>query len=269
MFSIGEFSKITGLTVKTLRFYHEQGILHPTSVDPGSGYRFYGPTKVEVARVILTLRELGFSISEIAEILGEHEEDADIVGFLERRRAELQERMRSDRQTVKRLDAILIHQREATMSTTASETGIEQKTIEPMTIARIRMTGKYSDCGPKFGLIGRKFGRHISGPGMMLQHDGEYREHDATFDVAMPVKGGTSTDDILVEELPGGPAIALLHVGPYEELGRTYEKLLAYAKENELEYTLPTREVYHKGPGMIFRGNPKKYRTEVQLMIAE
>ena len=41
VFSIGEFSKITGLTVKTLRFYHEQGLLHPTHVDSETGYRYY------------------------------------------------------------------------------------------------------------------------------------------------------------------------------------------------------------------------------------
>ena len=54
MFSIGEFSKMTGLTVKTLRFYHDQGILEPSHVESGSGYRFYAPAKVETARVIAT-----------------------------------------------------------------------------------------------------------------------------------------------------------------------------------------------------------------------
>ena len=57
--SIGEFSKATGLTVKTLRFYHEQGLLEPSSVDDQSGYRYYRPEKIEVARVITLLRELG------------------------------------------------------------------------------------------------------------------------------------------------------------------------------------------------------------------
>ncbi|MEX2120445.1 MAG: MerR family DNA-binding transcriptional regulator [Pirellulales bacterium] len=39
-FSIGEFSKITGLTVKTLRFYHEQGLLVPSCVGEETGYRY-------------------------------------------------------------------------------------------------------------------------------------------------------------------------------------------------------------------------------------
>ncbi len=57
MFSIGEFSKVTGLTVKTLRFYHEQGLLDPTHIDPETGYRYYGPAKVETARVIAASAE--------------------------------------------------------------------------------------------------------------------------------------------------------------------------------------------------------------------
>ena len=43
MFTIGEFSKITGLSVKTLRFYHEEGLLTPRAVDPSSGYREVDP----------------------------------------------------------------------------------------------------------------------------------------------------------------------------------------------------------------------------------
>jgi DNA-binding transcriptional MerR regulator len=51
-YSIGEFSQVTGLSVKTLRFYHERGILIPSSVDDATGYRFYDAAKVEKARVI-------------------------------------------------------------------------------------------------------------------------------------------------------------------------------------------------------------------------
>ena len=64
MFTIGEFSKITGLTVKTLRFYHEEGLLEPTCVDDQSGYRYYDSSKVEAARVIAFLRSLEFSVAE-------------------------------------------------------------------------------------------------------------------------------------------------------------------------------------------------------------
>ena len=58
-YSIGEFSQITGLSAKTLRFYHERGILVPTSVDQATGYRFYDAGKIEKARVIMRLGASG------------------------------------------------------------------------------------------------------------------------------------------------------------------------------------------------------------------
>jgi effector-binding domain-containing protein len=72
-----------------------------------------------------------------------------------------------------------------------------------------------------------------------------------------------------VRELPGGRCVALLHQGPYEELGRSYAKILDYVKQKGYEFEMPTREVYIKGPGMIFKGNPRKYLTEIQLLLKE
>ena len=72
---------------------------------------------------------------------------------------------------------------------------------------------------------------------------------------------------ISLHELPGGRCVALLHQGPYEELGRSYEKLFAHIKQHGFTPQLPSREIYIKGPGMILRGNPKKYLTEIQILI--
>lgn len=57
--------------------------------------------------------------------------------------------------------------------------------------------------------------------------------------------------------------------GAYEELGRSYEKVFAFIRERGYEIEIPTREFYLKGPGMIFRGNPAKYLTEIQVLVKE
>jgi DNA-binding transcriptional MerR regulator len=89
MFSIGEFSKITGLTIKTLRFYHERGLLVPARVEGGSGYRQYDERNVETARAIAALRQYGFPLDDIAAILRDRSDDADILDALEQRRRAL------------------------------------------------------------------------------------------------------------------------------------------------------------------------------------
>ena len=107
MFSIGEFSKITGLTVKTLRFYHEQGLLDPTHVDSETGYRYYDVSKIETARIIALLRSLDLTLEEIAEILRRGGDDADLRAVLNRQRTVLYTRIKRDREIVESLNRFL------------------------------------------------------------------------------------------------------------------------------------------------------------------
>jgi DNA-binding transcriptional MerR regulator len=268
MFSIGEFSKITGLTVKTLRYYHERGLLTPAWVDQQTGYRFYGPTQVEKARVINQLREMEFSLDEIDAILRDCDVEANLLDFLERQKTELEGRVRRYRDIVACLDKLILHEKEARITMQKSTFVVEEKMLEPMLIAAVRMKGKYSDCGKGFARIGRKFGRHIVGKCLLLHHDTEYRE-EADFEACFPIRQGKDVDGISVRELPGGRCVSLLHKGPYEELGRSYAKILEFIKEKRYEVILPTREIYVKGPGMIFRGNPKNYLTEIQMLVKQ
>ena len=144
---------------------------------------------------------------------------------------------------------------------------VEEKNLEPLLIAGVRMKGRYSDCGKGFGKIGKGLGRYICGKCFLLHYDAEYKEDDADFEACMPVRKAKAVDGIDVRELPGGRCVALLHKGPYNELGRSYAKILAFVKEKGYEVLLPTREVYLKGPGMIFKGNPKNYLTEIQMLV--
>jgi effector-binding domain-containing protein len=52
-------------------------------------------------------------------------------------------------------------------------------------------------------------------------------------------------------------------------MGRSYARLMAYLKQSRLAVVMPTREVYLKCPGLIFKGNPRHYLTEIQIPIAE
>jgi DNA-binding transcriptional MerR regulator len=84
--SIGEFSQITHLSVKTLRRHHESGLLEPAEVDPHTGYRYYNTSQVPTAQVIRRFRELGMPVREVGEVLAttDHEaRSALIAGHLE------------------------------------------------------------------------------------------------------------------------------------------------------------------------------------------
>ena len=269
MYTIGDFSKITGLTVKTLRFYHETGLLTPSHVDEQTGYRYYDRSKIETARVITHLRSLDLSLEEIGEILRTAGDDADLREVMQRQKATLEAKVRRYREIVLLLDQFLNQEEHARRIMAESSFQIEEKTTGPVLVAGIRMKGRYSNCGSAFSRIGKRFGRHIRGKPLLLHHDAEFREDDADFEACLPIQRGQSVDGITVRELPGARCVSLLHKGPYDQLGRSYAQILEYVRGRDYQVVLPTREVYHKGPGMIFRGNPKNYLTEIQIPITD
>lgn len=267
MLTIGEFSRASGLTIKALRFYHEQGLLTPAYIEPGSGYRHYDSGQLETARVITTLRELEFSINEIAEILRQTEADLDLLTILKRQRSQLGQRAQHYRQLVRQLDQVIAFTTQEQTTMPPQSFDVVEKELPAITLAAVRMRARYDECGQGFKQIGRKLGRYLNGKPMLLHYDLEYREHDANYEACFPVKGGKSSDGIEVKELAGGRAVTLIHLGPYQELTRSYDRIMRYLDEHHLEAECPTREVYLKGPGLIFRGNPKKYLTEIQILV--
>ncbi len=115
--------------------------------------------------------------------------------------------------------------------------------------------------------MARVAGWHARGGPFNLYWDGEYREEDADVESCFPVSEMTAKGDVTVRSLPGGACVSLVHRGPYELLGRSYGKILGYVQEKGYAPSAPIREIYIKGPGMILKGNPKKYLTEIQIPI--
>jgi DNA-binding transcriptional MerR regulator len=68
--TVGDFSRITHLSVKTLRHYHEVGLLAPATVNPGTGYRYYSADQIPTAQVIRRLRDLEMPVGEVRAVLG-------------------------------------------------------------------------------------------------------------------------------------------------------------------------------------------------------
>ena len=271
MFTIGEFSKISGIPVRTLRFYHEKGLLVPSAVDVETGYRSYDERNVEVARIIVALRRFEFSLDDIAEILAGATDDADILAHLERQRVAVAARLQHYRDVLHHIDQIVHEQRAAREEIKMTKNGyeVQEQRLEPIVVAGMRMTGRYEEIGEGLGKLYRRVGRYAAGKPLCLYYDCEYREDDANFEPCVPLRKAVNVDGVSVRELPGGSCVTLIHRGPYQELGPSYARVLKYAKERGYEVTLPTREVYFKGPGMIFRGNPKKYLTEIQLPMCD
>ena len=89
MFRIGDFSRLSQVSIKTLRFYDEVGLLKPTLVDGGTGYRYYSANLLPRLNRILVFKELGFSLDEITMLLEGNLPASQVQEMLWVKRAEL------------------------------------------------------------------------------------------------------------------------------------------------------------------------------------
>ena len=90
--TIGDFSRASHLSVKTLRHYHEVGLLEPSEVDPGNGYRYYAEDQIPLAQVIRRLRGLQMPVAEVKSVLAAPDPEARnrlIVAHLDRLEGDL------------------------------------------------------------------------------------------------------------------------------------------------------------------------------------
>src|SRR5580698_3795875 len=92
--TIGAFSRLTHLSVKTLRYYHEVGLLEPAVVDPDSGYRYYRPGQAHSAHLVRRFRDLGLPVADVKAVLAAPDlaaRDAILAGHLDRMREQLRQ----------------------------------------------------------------------------------------------------------------------------------------------------------------------------------
>ena len=264
--SIGEFSAVTSLTIKSLRLYHEKGILVPANIDEFTQYRYYNEKNLEMARSIKILREFDFSLSEIKEILDDLDSDHNLLEQLQAKVIQVKDKIKRYQDISNSLENSIKIEKENKMET-KENFDIEEKEVETILIAGYRMKGKYQEIGKGFSVLGKKFGRHINGKALGLYYDEEYKEDAADFEACFPIRKGSEKDGFSVRELKGGRCLSLIHKGPYDTISESYKKVFTSFNEKGYKKVLPTREVYLKGPGMIFKGNPKNYLTEIQLII--
>lgn len=266
-YQIGDFSLISRLSIKTLRYYHECGLLEPSFIDSESGYRFYDQNCLERVKIINELKELDFSLKEIKEILENCKDDSELLSYAVEKSKEIREKVARYNQMQKKLEIFIQRASRNEEVRTKMSREIVVKEIPDLLIASIRFKGKYQDVTPAFTSLFRNYGRYCMGAPFSLYYDHGYKEDGADIEVCLPIRTGVEIDGINCRKLAGGKAVTTIHKGPYETIGSSYKIIIDHLSENQHQYHLPQREVYLKGPGMILPRNPKNYVTEVQFLL--
>jgi DNA-binding transcriptional MerR regulator len=280
MFKIGEFSRLSRVSVRMLRHYDQLGLLTPSETDPFTGYRYYSADQLPRLNRIIALRDLGFSLEHIAGMLDEDLSIDQLLGMLRLKRAEVEEQMKLEQQRLARLEVRI---RQMSESPKHGNYDVIVREIGPELAATYREVAVDDDRiqqmfdGVETYVAGFE-GARADKPPFSIYYDDEYREKEMDVEVAVPLRYGIpENENIRVRQLPRLSNLAcVVHVGEYSEIDQAYNALLAWIEANNYRMTGPIREVYlrYGADGLDFELPPTylghdehDYVTELQLSV--
>jgi len=245
--SIGDFSRMTYLSVKALRHYHDVGVLEPAEIDPATGYRFYVPGQVGLAQMIRRLRELGMPLDEVKTIMQAPDaaaRDETLVAHLQRMQAQLAQ----TQQTVASLRTLLQQPQE--------ELAVQRRTIaatRALAIAEhvtaVEGVAWWMDAFMVLHRVLRDAAVRRAGPDGALWPNEFFADEEGDVVAFVPIDGdvadpGRLPARVVVRTIPEVHAAVTVHDGPFSDLDRTYGALGSWVLERAAGADGPIREYY-------------------------
>ncbi|MDF2984804.1 MAG: MerR family transcriptional regulator [Eubacterium sp.] len=267
MYSIGVFSQINKVTAKTLRHYDEMGLLKPEYVDKITGYRYYTSNQLPTMHKILTLKQLGLSLSEIKEVQA-NPMAAEM--YLRLKEHEITENIKNEQL---KLLQIQNYSNILKGDIKFMYTPIVKELPEVIVASMRQVVNSYDDffylCPNIMAGEMERLGCVCAIPEYCfnIYHDGEFKEKNIDVEICEAVTEMKEDTGILkFKKMPGvGTAVCVLHKGPYSTLRDAYIFIFEWIKDNNYEAVDFPRESYIDG--IWNKKNQEDWLTEVQVPV--
>jgi DNA-binding transcriptional MerR regulator/effector-binding domain-containing protein len=262
LLTIGDFSRMTHLSVKALRHYHDMGVLEPAVIDPFTGYRSYDTGQVPAAQVIRRLRDLNMPLDQIRAVLGAPDVDVrsqEIMAHLSRMERQLQQTQAA----VAGLRALL--------AGPAARPAVEVRAIPAVTALAVRDTVTAADA-PVWGLDAfgsltaalSSAGLTAAGcPGALFPSEFFETERGelTLFLPVVPAVASAPAGRVQLMEVPAAEVAVMTHEGAADDIDRTYGALGTAVAERAIGVDGPIREYYLVS--VVDTDDEREHRTEV------
>lgn len=259
---IGRFSKICRLSISSLRYYDEQGLLRPALVDPDSSYRYYRLSQVRIAETIRLLRAMDMPLDEVRQFLSEPD-PVTARELLNAHQRRVEERIEEGQRILAYLRRLQGEDDYPEMSS------VRARSFEPQDVLCMRacvpeqeVSGTWRAFAAELRGYVQRCGQPAVGPIGAIFPDPVHREEAVNLTVFLPVTGRFAPNGrIIADTIGGGLAATIMHLGPYTLLHRSYEQLVSWMQRHGHEMAGPPREIYWRGPTET--EDPNSYETEV------
>ena len=268
MFRIGEFSKLTQVTVRMLRHYDSVGLLKPAKTDPVTGYRMYSAEQISVLNKIRYLRDSGFQIAEIAAVL----ENSDPKFILEQLHSKCREIEKEICAQQERLAKIALAEKElfqedadmysqVTIKQVPGRRVLSLRRVIPDYYAESKLWEEMCDFVEKYKI-------EVSQDTFSIYYDEDYREADVDVELCVPVNSlGENKEGFTFRFINPVPVMASTMVaGDFSNIAGAYQAFAKWLQKNERYKMIgQNRQIVHKGPWN--EKNPEEYLIEIQIPL--
>ncbi len=269
MLKIGDFSKLSRITIRMLRYYDEIDLLKPQTVDEWTGYRYYDEAQLLTANKIQLLKNLGFGSFAIKELLTHLNDCSEIEKFLKIRQQELVAEKEELHERIRLIDgAIKNLKQEGNFMNYV----VNFKTVPELYVASVRKTiANYKAEGLLWSILmpeiqKQKCKEAIPCYPMAVYHDKEFVDSNADVEVLFAVEGTyQDTEEVKFKTVSAVDVATCIFKGSYEQISAVNEAIAKWANENGYEFNGAAFWIYHKSP--YETQNPEDYVTEVCFPI--
>ncbi len=262
MFTIGQFSTLSQVSIKTLRFYDECELLKPTYTDAATGYRYYSANLLLRLNRILVFKQLGFSLSEIALLLNGDLQTARVKEMLQVKQSEIKQKIEREKTRLAQVAAWLD---EINAEGNLPKYEIIVKKTPPRLIASVRnVIDDYESSADLFNEVNDYLKKsQIKKQFGSIWHAGQECEVDC--EAFMFLERSVPGDErVKVYELPAATVVSVVYQGGDEDGEPVYAAVKSWIKSRGYRIAAPKREIYWQGD---VTQNDSSGITEIQFPI--
>ncbi len=266
---IGEFARVGQVSIATLRYYDQCGLLKPNALDPDTGYRYYTLDQLSRLNRILALKDFGFPLEQIARLLEENLSLDQLRVMFTLKQAQTKHMIEIEQARLARIAARL-RQIEQEGIMPAYEVLLKQ--VDPLLVASMRsLIPIGDDLGKHYEtIIAYLEQQHIqhSHPSMLLFHS-RYEWHDdymaIDVETAIPLSSALSRNEqISIRTLPGALMASTVHFGDDLSIGLAHATLYRWIRDNGYQVIDTPRLIRLQRSEFMDSGH---YITEVQFPV--
>ena len=265
MLKIGDFSKLSRISIRMLRHYDELDLLVPRSIDCYTSYRYYSEEQLQIAARITALKDMGFSLATISEILKNYDNPKALAEFLLIKKAEVQAQAEEVSQRLLLLESTIIRLRK---DDTVMNYNVVLKTLPERYVASVRkVIPTYDQESILWNTLMTETAAMNLQPAdncysLAIFHDEGYKENDVDVEIQEAVKGSyQNTENVVFKTVPAVEIASAIYKGSYEQITAVNHVVANWVNDNKFEFNGAMFCIYHVSPAQTT--NPDEWVTEV------